>query len=120
MDKIGTLAYGLTLINYVQHKECYDDIIIYDDLLEDPKGRTVKLFTKLGMIKDGDNEELVDLALKALDKDSQMKFFGKKTGELSDHHWQRMDSVLEDLELPIRHDTPLDEFRKLMADPSFS
>ena len=118
MDKFAALSYGLSLIIYVQNKVSFDEIIIYDDLLQDPEGRTKVMFERLGV-----NTDLVRIALTALSKDSQMKFFGKtdgrKTSDLNAHQWARIDAMLEAIEVPITHNTTLDEFRELMANPNF-
>ena len=79
--------------------------------MENPKFETLKLFESLGL-----SESYVTEALKALNKDSQNKFFGQSDGKLniiSEIQWLRINGVFENFELPLKYNMSIEEYKSL-------
>ena len=96
---------------YFQHKNIYEFVLLYDSWMQNPKSETSKLFESLGL-----SESFVSEALKALNKDSQNKFFGQSDGKLniiSEVQWVRINGIFENFELPLKHNMSIEEYKSL-------
>ena len=71
---------------FLQHRDIYDFVLLYDEWMHYPLIETAKLFDSLGIDK-----KHLSLALEAFDKDSQNKFFGETDGKrveiISEDEW---------------------------------
>ena len=60
----------------------------------------------------------LSLALEALDKHSQNKFFGETDGKrseiISEEEWKRIDQVFELFGLPLKHSMSLEDYKSLI------
>jgi hypothetical protein len=76
------------------------------------------MFKKLGIPLDN-----VPLALTALAKDSQQKFFGKTDGKKSDvftaDQWARVDNIFKELNIPFNCNMSLEEFSSTLQNARF-
>lgn len=112
LEELAALACGVALLCYAQDRERYVCTVIYEDLVKDPAGTTAKLFKILGI-----PNNLVPLALTAMEKDSQKKFFGNTDG--SDYHaigtdkWEKIDRLFARLKIPISNNMTYEQFQQL-------
>jgi len=98
----------------LEHRDCYDIVISYDALREDPATAVKSLFELLNIEK----EHLED-ALKPKQKDSQGSVFKKgiNTAErrfLTNDQVLEVNSTLAALGLPFRADMGREEFEKIV------
>ena len=75
IDEFSALAYGSSLIGFLNHRHFFRQIILYEDFLELPWENTKDIFDILEV-----PEEHISKTLTALDKHSQGKFFGNTDG----------------------------------------
>ncbi len=112
------MMYVAVMSNYFEHKDLYGYTVLYENLVADPRVEILKLFRTLGL-----SEDYVELGLKAMEGHSQEKVFGpleaarkkdqEKHGEILSKHLVMMDDWLADVDLPIRHDTTVEEFKHI-------
>ncbi len=111
----GLLYYAPSLACYFENKDMYHQVILYEDISEDPETEPGKMLRIMGV-----QEELIQGAvLGALEKDSQNATFGKwkkgRTNVLSPDILRRTDEVMADCGIPIRHDMSVEEFKKVFG-----
>lgn len=118
LEQFCAMACGVALLCYGQDKPHYVDTIVYEDLIKDPEERTSALFKKLDLPL-----ELVPLALTALDKDSQQKFFGNTDGRehsvFTEQMWTKVEAIFEELKIPLSHKMSLEAFTAFINEPRF-
>ena len=82
--------------------------------MENPVRETKALFDVMGI-----DHGHVDAALSALERDSQNKIFGargvKDESAYPPELWVKLDRVYAALGLPLRHDTSVEEFKKIIC-----
>ena len=98
---------------YARNRHLFDQIVIYEDLLENPQSETGKLFRTMDVpLKHITN------CLTAMKKDSQGKFFGHTDGRKSQiftpSQWAKIDNVFKQLKVPVSYNMTLNEFRALV------
>ena len=98
---------------YDKYKRFFDHVVIYEDLLENPKEETLKLFEKLDIQI---HPKHISNVLTAFKKDSQGQFFGHTNGTIAPvfalHQLFRMEDIFnKHLKLPINYTMTLNEFR---------
>ena len=113
IDEFSALAYGSSLISFLNHRHFFRQIILYEDFLEHPKENTKDLFEILEI-----PEEHISKSLTALDKHSQGRFFGNTDGTKNDalvnEQWQKIVGIFQKLDVPVSPYMTLNEFRSLL------
>ena len=98
---------------FLQHRDIYDFVLLYDEWMHYPLIETAKLFDSLGIDK-----KHLSVALEAFDKDSQNKFFGETDGKraevISEDEWRRIDEVFQTFGLPLKHDMSIEEYKSVL------
>ncbi len=107
--------YGATVDYYVNNKGLYLRCVLYENLMEDPEAETSKLFELLGL-----SQDLVPLALTALQKHSQGHIFGDPKEDdgrrkFGPKEFDEINAAFKDMDLPIHTEMPLEEFKALMS-----
>ncbi len=106
--------YTGSLACYFTKREMYDRVILYENLCEHPEREVLEVF-KLMEIP----EEHLAAAMTAFGRDSQNEIFGERgrsaSNVLTEEVLQIMDRHMEALDLPLRHDTPVEELKKLFG-----
>ena len=106
------LMYASVVATYFDHKDIYEHVILYENLVENPTEEVLKTFKILDI-----PEHHLRKALSALEKDSQNGTFGSQGGgrklALSKEDLQELDGYLKDFDLPFRHDITVDDFKSL-------
>ncbi len=109
---LGIMSYSLSLLGFFDHKDVFGGYVLYEELIKHPETVLSSLFETLEI-----SLEHVPLALEALCRDSKKdKAFKPSVNKPLDAEvLQTFDAYMKMLNLPIRHDTPLDKFRSLFA-----
>jgi len=95
---------------FFNHQTIYSKVILYEDLFENPRKVLQDIFSLLHI-----DHSRLDLALAALEKDSQNKTFGergKKHGYKFDKElWDNFDDILMEYDLPFTKNVTSDQFK---------
>ena len=118
LDAFVAIAYGLSLVCYRRNRALFNQLIIYEDLLENPQEKTKEMLTELGIDK-----KHVQTCLLAMNKDSQGKFFGHTDGKqasvFTEKQWSKIESIFKQFKLPISCTMTLSEFKAELLHHSF-
>ena len=103
-------AFTAAVLNYIENRDKVDYLLIYDDWMENVQAETEKMFEILGV-----PNEHIPIAMTALSKDSQGKFFGdtdgKRKNALSPQQRKEIDELYKMLDVPLKYDMTINEFR---------
>jgi len=106
---LWTFMYIAALMGYLDDPDVFDDLILYEDLLENPRREIGKMF-KLLKIPD----EHMESAMKALNVDSQQGYFGQRGHIQTSKDGEFMRVIDEEFAaagLPFRHDDTFEQFK---------
>ena len=132
-----TLASGASLVTFMENKDIYDFIAIYEELLGDVEYKVkgclenknlldfievydemmINVKQKIAEMFETFNIPLVyvDEAAKALGTHSQRKMFDQELiNTVDEREWIKADEILEELNLPFRISMEKDEFMNLI------
>ena len=107
-----TLAAGASLAGFMENKNIYDFVAIYEEMMEDIEQKITEMFETFDIPKSHVSE-----AVKALDTHSQKKMFDNVKSQSSivqEKEWVLADQILEELNLPFRISMDKDEFIRLI------
>jgi hypothetical protein len=87
------------MTDYLKHKEMYDYVVFFEDVVADSESECKRLFDFLGI-----GHEHVPKALDALKEDSQQGTFGKrgKRPKIRQEQYDYLDSYLRSLDVDPR------------------
>ncbi len=109
----GLLYYASALACYLENRDMYHQVILYEDLIENPEREAGNMLRMMG----APEKDIPGAVRGAMETDSQKGTFGKwKKGRknvLSKYVLRRTDEVMKICRMPIRHDMSLEEFRKV-------
>lgn len=113
MEKFAVGSFAAALLCYLNNKDKVDYLLIYDDWMENVQSITQDMFESLGIPKD-----YVTPAMTALNRDSQNKFFGnidgKRSSVLTELQWQSVNEIFKMLNLPLKHEMNIEEFKAFL------
>lgn len=103
--------------SFLRHRENYDLIVLYEDILTDPEEVCKKLLEVCDVPL-----EYFPKAMEALETDSQKGTFGKRGDrpKASKHSLDLADMVFTECGLPIKSNMEVDAFRKLILSGTYS
>ena len=97
---------------YLLHKDIYQHVVVYEEMISNIISGTKLLFEKLDFPAD-----YVPETLTALTKHSQNNIFGtsdmNKNELISQEDWIKADNVFQELDVPIKVNMKMDEFSKI-------
>ena len=98
------------------HRDDYDMVVLYGDILSDPKAVCEELLEVCEVPK-----EYVPIAMEALETDSQKGTFGKRGDKpaVDSRAWDLADRVFQECGLPIRSRMDAEEFKKLILSGTY-
>ena len=101
----------------MRHREDYDMIVLYEDILQDPEGVCKELLEVCKI-----SPEYVPRAMEAFKTDSQSGTFGRRGDKpkASRSALDQADKVFAECGLPIKSDMEVDEFRRLIVSGTYS
>ncbi len=107
-DEMLSLVWGGVMVNYLENKEIYKHVVLYENLTGSPEEETKKLFGLLNI-----PEEYVPGALEALGHDSQKNTFTRREEKLlvPEETWNKIDNVLAELSVGVSCKMSLDELK---------
>ena len=102
-------AGGVACFN--QYRNIYKQVILYEDLVQDPMGQMTQMFELFDLPVDE-----VEATLKGLQKHSQNELFDKKATKTTEVYQEVMDSKVYDeifqvFKLPISMNMSLDKYK---------
>ena len=110
--EISGVVYCQVFLNYLKCPDIYDQVILYEDLIEDPHAELGKLFDILKI-----DHKHIPLAITALERDSQNGFFGERakcrSHTFSDRDLQDINRILSMASLEMLHDIAWEDFKKI-------
>ena len=113
MIDLASLNYGGVVKNFLDDREIYGHAVLYENLCENPRREIETLFDIMNI-----DHSHIETALEAFDFDSQNKTFGPRGVEKEEAYprelWERLDEVYAALNIPIRHDMTLEQFKKVI------
>ena len=118
MEVKSTTLYAVSLICYLQNKASVDYLLIYDEWMRDTQAGTEQLFDALHVPKD-----FVELALTAMKRDSQDNYFvnsgRNKKNVFSEDQVRRINFIYKVLDLPLKYEMKLEEFKAFLAEHTY-
>jgi len=110
-DELILRIYCRMVMSYFLHKNIYRKVILYENLSQNPSKELKELFALLNV-----DDHKVDLALEALDHDSQNSTFGTRgktqNYEFTQEFWKNINPILMEYNLPFKRDTTEEDFIK--------
>ena len=110
--EVAVASYSQVFLNYLKCPDIYDQVILYEDFMEDPHVELGKLFDVLKI-----DHKHIPLALTALDRDSQNGLIGERakcrSHIFSDRDLQDINRVLSLASLDMLHDIAWEDFKKI-------
>ena len=111
-QQVVAALYSQVFLNYFKCPDIYDQVILYENLIEDPHAELGKLFDILEM-----DRKHIPLALTALERDSQNGLFGERakcrSNTFSEKDLQGINSILSKASLDKLHDITTEDFKKM-------
>ncbi len=94
VEDVMVFIYGAVFITYLEAKNIYKYVVLYENLVSNPQEEVKKLFGVLGI-----PEKYVADSLEALKQDSQKSTFGKREDKpvISKEAWAKQNRILEEL-----------------------
>jgi len=109
-EELFTRSYCLMMKSYYHTKDIYKRVILYENLSSDPEKELKEVFKLFGV-----DEGKIQLALEALNHDSQNGTFGTRGKtrqyQFTDDFWNNFDDIIREYDLPFRRDFTSEEFK---------
>ena len=114
--QLMALRFSAQISSFLRHRDDYDMVVLYEDILGDPKAVCEELLEVCEVPK-----EYVPIAMEALETDSQKGTFGKRGDKpkVDDRAWDLADRVFQECGLPIESRMEAEEFKKVIVSGTY-
>ncbi len=108
-----TFNYAGQMADYIKHRDEYDVVVFYEDLVAEPQVTCRRLFEATGT-----PPEYVPRAIKALERDSQEGQFGKRGAYgrvVTREEFDKVNAMLRECDVPLSTEMSLEQFKKVIC-----